>query len=744
MGDFNLISSSLSSLEENVEGLANALAGELGTWGAFISEYVVTCAAQLPMQTSGYATLVGLLNAKDEDFGDKVVKRAAYKLQEFIHLGRWINAKLTLRFLAELVNARTVVADGDASLGELLTQLMGPVQDETVTGARKDFYVYLVASTLPWVWDTMAKEWPDKFPGLVRSVVDYGASRTPHFRKDGLRAPLEAKLDEDDDGEPVVDSVQAAIQAVETLAPSVTEEGMSVSTDISAIPKPWVSVKEELSQGRRHHIPVVTLPDPDPMPEQPKEHDLPFHPAFADFELFDKDSGERPATVAALPPLERWVMRDYMRDMLVTFRPFVTEAGVKRGSYRAESEQLLSLSYFAPDQVATEFIVVESLLLWLLQLPGRDLPYLHRLLIDFVGYGEKPAGALLLGTTLLVQNYAELLDHVALTQLADWFGSHLTNTQVKLPEGTWRVFGDLVSEFESEPDHPSLFFLRRALDVAVRLTYLQFVKDRVPDERLHALLPGQPYMRSTYLPAGSGPDPSPSDPPATRVLKTLIQQFKGLVTDQVSVEQVSAWLSGQHDGMSDDDDPLWRATLVAHGVSAVMDNTICHAALLLEKLTHWLRDMLDEDEAQHRVLDALAQVWDHNPQMLRILCEDIMRKHIVLPVNVVTWVLREASAKRMSHDPRYWDLLRDAVDISFESVSLYAGPLRMEVETAHQANNPGATVNFKDESLVRAVVGQEKLDAGLVCAENAQDLGMELMEKAVTVSQSRRGWGSPT
>lgn len=185
VGDFHHITTSLSSLEENVEGLAGALGDELATFGDLIADFVLTAACQLSLQTPVYATLVGLLNARDEDFGAKVVQGGAVRLDAMIRQGRWINAKLVLRFLCELVNARVVKAEGEGSLGEVLTTLAGPLKepDAAVPPARKDLYLYLVVSVLPWVWDALAQEWPDGLPALLETTFAYADRRVPLYLK---------------------------------------------------------------------------------------------------------------------------------------------------------------------------------------------------------------------------------------------------------------------------------------------------------------------------------------------------------------------------------------------------------------------------------------------------------------------------------------------------------------------------------------------------------------------------------
>lgn len=758
VGDLHHIGTSLSSLEENVEGLAGALGDELGAFGGFLADFILTAAAQLSMQTPVYATLVGLLNAREEEFGAKVVQGATERLDAMIRKGRWVNAKLLLRFFCELVNARVVKAEGVGSLGELLTALLRPVEEPAVPMGRKDLYCHLVLSVLPWAWDALAKEWPDGLPKLLETAFAHAAARKGLFKRRGLRCVLEEGLEdaegeEEEDGEamddggqgqgkePVLDSLETAAAVVRRLAATLEEGGAAV--EINAIVKPWRSVKEELAQGIRHAIPLMVTPDPDPQPESPLLQPLPLHPIMGEFDLFDAGSGERAGTVAALGPLERWVIREYLKDSLVTLRPFVTEAGVKRGSYAAEADQLLSISYLAPPDVATEFLAVEALLLWLLQTPGRDLAYLHRLLVQAV-QTPKAAAALALGVHLLFQDFLEVLDHVAVAQLADWFGSHLTNTQFAFPY--WDVWARAVAEEHGADaaalvgkDHPQLFFLRRALDVAARQTYVGKVKELVP-AALHALVPAEPYAVSPYLPPSASVEeeaPAGGEAPATAALKGLVRRFKGVLQGETDPAAVQAWLDALPDpGLGGaGGDELWRVTLVAHAVSRISDNTVAHLPALLEKCLAWFRVLLEADEAQLRAVEALAEVWAGSPQMLLLGLNAAMRLHMILPVNLVGWLTRPQTAACFAQDARYWDMFRDAVERSIESVNTYGDMLARAVGghgghdyAAWYAQHMAGFAPEAQQAKAKQYAGAEAVDHGVVAAENAQDLATELVE----------------
>jgi len=89
---------------------------------------------------------VGLLNHSRTEFGEEFSHRLNRTLQDALSLGEHNNAKICLRLLAELTNAFMLPVE--SLTGTLSTLLNGADTAEDQNG--KDFYLWLVCSTIPW------------------------------------------------------------------------------------------------------------------------------------------------------------------------------------------------------------------------------------------------------------------------------------------------------------------------------------------------------------------------------------------------------------------------------------------------------------------------------------------------------------------------------------------------------------------------------------------------------------------
>uniref|UniRef100_A0A0N4TFW4 MIF4G domain-containing protein n=1 Tax=Brugia pahangi TaxID=6280 RepID=A0A0N4TFW4_BRUPA len=102
---------SSSSLESNLESLAQVLETDLDTYKEHIIDILVKCVCSMPNKLTIYSTLVGLLNAKKYNFGAEVI------------------------FFSDLVNCRVITVD---SFVDFLGDLINSASQTGIPQVRRD------------------------------------------------------------------------------------------------------------------------------------------------------------------------------------------------------------------------------------------------------------------------------------------------------------------------------------------------------------------------------------------------------------------------------------------------------------------------------------------------------------------------------------------------------------------------------------------------------------------------------
>nr|XP_053657505.1 nuclear cap-binding protein subunit 1-like [Cherax quadricarinatus] len=166
---------STSSLESNLEGLASVLEADINNYKSKILKILSDCAVKMPEKTTIYTTLVGLLNAKNYNFGGEFVDMMARKLKEALKACMWKTARYVLRFFSDLVNCHVISTN---SLLQLLHTFLDTARDDNSPQVRSDTYVYAVLSCLPWVGRELYEKKEQDLERLLKHIEIYVRKRS--------------------------------------------------------------------------------------------------------------------------------------------------------------------------------------------------------------------------------------------------------------------------------------------------------------------------------------------------------------------------------------------------------------------------------------------------------------------------------------------------------------------------------------------------------------------------------------
>lgn len=136
------------------------------------SDSVGRSVTQLPVKGPVYGTLVGLVNAKNTDFGAEVVANVGERLQQALNERSVLDAKLLIRFVAELVNAHVVPPAGLIALFDLLLASAADTEEHSDLG----HYAYFILAALPFAAPTLTRDLPSDLDRVLRVLQGYVAS----------------------------------------------------------------------------------------------------------------------------------------------------------------------------------------------------------------------------------------------------------------------------------------------------------------------------------------------------------------------------------------------------------------------------------------------------------------------------------------------------------------------------------------------------------------------------------------
>nr|CAD7430310.1 unnamed protein product [Timema monikensis] len=332
---------STSSLESNLEGLASVLEADLATFRSKILRILTDCAVKMPEKCTIYTTLVGLLNAKNYNFGGEFVEYMVRNFKDALKGCKWNTARYSLRFLADLVNCHVIAA---VSLLQLLENMVDtakedgvpqekpppahPTEIRTLTSpssavelnttsvlanfatelertkytisdyvlwfqVRRDWYVFAVLATLPWVGRELYEKKEQGLEHLLISIEVFLGKRSKKHHA-ALRV---WSCDTPHPQEEYLDCLWAQIR-------KLRQDNWAEKH----IPRPYLAFDSILCEALQHNLPTM-LPPP--------HHDSYIYPMpYVIFRMFDyTDCPEGPILPGA-HSIERFLIEEHLHQII--------------------------------------------------------------------------------------------------------------------------------------------------------------------------------------------------------------------------------------------------------------------------------------------------------------------------------------------------------------------------------------------------------------------------------------------
>jgi nuclear cap-binding protein subunit 1 len=648
---------------------------------AHVLQTLLACAAELPLKAPIYAAVVGLLNASDGAFGSAVVQAVAEKVTALLQqlavamplvhqdvddahrIATALRRRLRLlcRFTAELANASVLSAPGMTDFLDLfLTQAHDALDyvdahadstaDDDVLACdkalrRADFYASLACDTLPWCAATLRALKP---LDTAEQLLNF-----QRFFERRLAQPLAALR-------AVADGARADGLCCERDALLVRWERLLAQQEGA-----WLlaakqhSVHSDLSDKLRLGD-VHDISNRIAVPARDADAATMYLPVLYEFEL--QSDAERAPT---LQPGDVAVVREYVRDVLDSFNADHVGASKFLGAMPL------------PDGVNSDAIVVETVFTELLALPRAafPLPFYTAVLGNLCQQPGSGVPKVLGRLALRLWKHAALLDVGVSDRFVRWLALHLSNFDYTW---AWTKWAQTVA---LPDDDPQRLMVAEVILACVRLSYVDAIKEKLP-EPLHAVLPPQsPAPALTYASDDAGLELHN----AMHNKETLVSVARRVanlygaagLTEIADLGPTAAAVDGDHTAAAadakaavDDDgsEPLTpqaaerRLGAFFESLLKAGQQSFSHLLAVIERYEVLLKRLvhISGSSAQRTVVDVVTSVWRGAPMQQVLALDRLQTYNIIDAPAVIDWAFDAAHVQHFRHG-FVRDILRNAM-----------------------------------------------------------------------------------
>uniref|UniRef100_A0A8C8IY49 MIF4G domain-containing protein n=1 Tax=Oncorhynchus tshawytscha TaxID=74940 RepID=A0A8C8IY49_ONCTS len=322
---------STSSLESNLEGLAGVLEADLPNYKNKILRILCAVARLLPEKLTVYTTLVGLLNARNYNFGGEFVEAMIRQLKETLKANLYTEALYLVRFLCDLVNCHVIAAP---SMVAMFENFVSVTQEEDVPQVRSDWFVYAVLSSLPWVGKELDEKKDVEMDRLLNQIDGYLKRRLK------THVPM-LQIWTAEKPHPQEEYLDCLYAQIQKLKKDRWQE--------RHILRPYIAFDSVLCEALQHNLPPFTPPAHMPDCQYPMPRVI--------FRMFDYTDAPEGPVMPGSHSVERFVIEDNLHNIIKSHWK-------ERKSCAAQL-----LSYPGKNKIPLNYHIVEVIFGELFQLP---------------------------------------------------------------------------------------------------------------------------------------------------------------------------------------------------------------------------------------------------------------------------------------------------------------------------------------------------------------------------------------
>ncbi|KAG5550845.1 hypothetical protein RHGRI_009325 [Rhododendron griersonianum] len=691
----------ITDFKDHIETCFGVVRRELEHSGMDILTFLLQCAEQLPHKIPLYATLVGLLNLENEDFGRKVVENAYTNLQDALDSGNCNSIRIWMRFLTAMMCSKVVQPNSLVFAYEALLSSAATTVDEEkgnpVWQACADFYITCVLSCLPWggaeLVEIRMELWEPLNPQTtIEASAATAVGRTHFLILKGtwtLIVPAMFVLGEHvtPHSQQVPDDIQSVMSGVQgyfSLRRHVSDSGFSVFKDaddtenaldekvevldfledlwgriqdlsnrgwkLDSVPRPHLSFEAQLVAGKSHDLAQISCPKPPDPPavlsavacgKQKHEAELKYPRRIRRLDIFPTSKMED------IQPIDRFVVEEYLLDVLLYLN----------GCRKECASYMVGL----PVTFRYEYLMAETIFSQLLFLPHPPFKpmYYTLVIIDLCKSLPGAFPAVVAGAVRALFDKIDDLDMECRTRLILWFSHHLSNFQFVWPWEEWAFVLDLPKWA------PQRVFVQEVLEREVRLSYWDKVKQSIENApALEELLPPKGVPNFKY--GGEGGRDGTEH--------ALSSELSGMVKGRQTVREIISWME--------------ESVIPAHGfeitlsviVQTLLDigsKSFTHLITVLERYGQVIARICPDQDKQVMLIDEVSSYWKNSAQLTAITIDRMMGYRLISNMAIVRWVFSPVNFELFHTSDRLWEILRNAVNKTYNRIC----DLRKEIST---------------------------------------------------------------
>ncbi|KAH8273290.1 hypothetical protein KR018_005655, partial [Drosophila ironensis] len=610
---------SLTPIEVKLENLAHFLGNILENSRQDVLRILVENVAEHPAYVSAYATLVGLLNMSNFQFGAECVHFMMQNLCGALNDQNWSRSKCLVSFFVELFNCNVITCQ---SLVNLLSTFLIECEEhigDTLPQSRRDWIAYCVLSSLPSVGKELERKSFNNFRGLLLTLQIYVKKRIP------LHAVL-LGVWHGGGGCAQIDYLELLWQQVDRM-----RELQWLEPDYQLIMRPNLAFDGTLSAALQHVLPPFEMP--------PHQQDLEYpHPRVV-FRIFDFAASQDGQHMPPAQSIERYLLERQILEILEVYH-------LER---RLCTDNLCSYAQIRP-QVAVSYCIVEVILGEMLQLPNSRWMTINysALLVELSKRLPDKIPMAIMQAADIIFAQLDTMSVACFDRLINFVSHYLSNFSFHWHWTEWIGICTKAGSKNGVPLkispsdlQPKAVFLRELVKKCIRLSYYQNIVEVLPDN-VGPFLPPPPHAQFKFIDekiAGS------------KLAQSLLEAMRVKKPDPATI---TAFLRLCNDP------ELLKVNLFTQAILHIGCKSFSHTFAALARYYDVLKGMANGEKAQHAILNGIFELWMCNEQFKLVVVQKMLRMQIVEPKYVVSWIFAPGLWAELSKT-YIWEILHATI-----------------------------------------------------------------------------------